>query len=86
MALQSELVVIYGSKKQRDTYESVWILEQVKLLALGIVKSYNVYHRTYAEEKYIYHTRQIPDEPVNEYFKRFESAKITADREGGDIL
>ena len=46
LALQYKLVVIFGNKKLCDSYDSVWILDQVDIISSGINNSYNVYHNT----------------------------------------
>ena len=73
LALKTELYGINGSDKKRYAYESVWLLDQVKLLSSGINNPYNIYHNTEVE-------LQIPTLPYKLWMNQWTHISNCSDK------
>ena len=62
----------------KGTFDCLWLLDNIKLLTSGIDKKQDIGVNTVTAVKSLYYLRQYQNEPLEAYYRRFDSAVNTA--------
>ena len=74
-ALQEELHGDPDFIPKSSTFDAIWLLQTLQKLTAGANKTTNRYFSVFTAAKSFFNTVQQSNEPLDEYYTRFESAK-----------
>ena len=74
-ALQEELHGAPDYTSKSSVYDAVWLLQTLQRLTAGANKTTNKYFSVFGAAKSFFNTVQHNNEPLDEFYTRFESAK-----------
>ena len=66
-------------QEKRKSFDAVWLIQNLKLLASGIDKKQDVCFSTFQSLRSLYSLRQQQNEPLEMYLRRFQSIVNTAE-------
>ena len=77
--LQTEIASMAEYQEKRKSFDAVWLIQNLKLLASGIDKKQDVCFSTFQSLRSLYSLRQQQNEPLEMYLRRFQSIVNTAE-------
>ena len=77
--LQNQITSHTDYENKSQSFDAVWLMEQVKLAAQGIDNKQDIYHSTFVAVRGLYGLKQQQNETLESYYCCFKLAANTAD-------